>query len=161
MRMRTIEIGVGAFILAGVFALVLLALKVSGLSLSGNSQTYQLHAEFDNIGSLTHRAKVSMAGVTIGRVVGIELNKKTYMARVTMAIDSDVDNIPVDSTAAIETAGLLGEKYIGISIGGAAEFLRPGERIDDTQSAIVLEDLIGKFMLGAVGKDGTASDDAF
>ena len=159
MRMRTIEISVGVFILAGMFALVLLALKVSGLSLTGNSQTYELYAEFDHVGSLTHRAKVAMAGVTIGRVVGIELNKQTYMARVTMAIDSNVDNIPVDSTAAIETAGLLGEKYIGISIGGATEYLRPGELFDDTQSAIVLEDLIGKFMLGIVGKNDINQSD--
>ena len=159
MRMRTIEISVGVFILAGMFALVLLALKVSGLSLAGTSQTYELYAEFDHVGSLTHRAKVAMAGVTIGRVVGIELNKQTYMARVTMAIDSNVDNIPVDSTAAIETAGLLGEKYIGISIGGAAEYLRPGELFDDTQSAIVLEDLIGKFMLGIVGRNDINQSD--
>lgn len=159
MRMRTIEISVGVFILAGMFALVLLALKVSGLSLTGNSQTYELYAEFDHVGSLTHRAKVAMAGVTIGRVVGIELNKQTYMARVTMAIDSNVDNIPVDSTAAIETAGLLGEKYVGISIGGATEYLRPGELFDDTQSAIVLEDLIGKFMLGIVGKNDINQSD--
>lgn len=159
MRMRTIEISVGVFILAGMFALFLLALKVSGLSLTGNSQTYELYAEFDHVGSLTHRAKVAMAGVTIGRVVGIELNKQTYMARVTMAIDSNVDNIPVDSTAAIETAGLLGEKYVGISIGGATEYLRPGELFDDTQSAIVLEDLIGKFMLGIVGKNDINQSD--
>lgn len=162
MRMRTVEIGVGIFILAGMFALILLALQVSGLAMNDRSETYQLYAEFDNIGSLTHRAKVSMAGVVIGRVVDIELNKKTYMARVRMVIDSDIDNIPIDSTAAIETAGLLGEKYIGISIGGAAEFLLPDEFFDDTQSAIVLEHLIGKFVMGAVGKkEEGISEDVF
>ncbi|MCK5893775.1 MAG: outer membrane lipid asymmetry maintenance protein MlaD [Endozoicomonadaceae bacterium] len=161
MQMRTMEIGVGAFILAGVFALVLLALKVSGLAPSGDLQTYELYAEFDNIGSLSQRAKVSLAGVTVGRVVGIDLNKKTYMARVTMEIDNDISNIPVDSSVAIESMSLLGEKYVGISIGGSSEFLLPGEPFDDTQSAIVLENLIGKFMMNSVSADDAASDDSF
>ncbi|CAM3794944.1 outer membrane lipid asymmetry maintenance protein MlaD [Parendozoicomonas haliclonae] len=157
MRMRTVEISVGAFLLAGLFALVLLALRVSGLSLNTEASTYRLYAEFDNVGSLTKRAKVAMGGVTIGRVVDVELDKKTYMARVVMDIDTNIDNIPVDSSAAIITAGLLGEKFIGISIGGAAEFLQDEETIDDTQSAIVLEDLIGKFLLGSVGSDDDSS----
>ena len=161
MRMRTVEISAGAFLLAGIFALVLLALRVSGLSVDSDASTYRLYAEFDNIGSLSHRAKVSMAGVTIGRVVSVELDKRTYMGRVVMDIDSDIDNIPVDSTAAIITAGLLGEKFIGISVGGSREFYQDGETIDDTQSAIVLEDLIGKFLLGSVGKEGDDSGGDF
>ena len=158
MRMRTVEISVGAFLLAGIFALILLALRVSGLSASADHSSYRLYAEFDNVGSLTKRAKVAMGGVTIGRVVHIELDKKTYMARVVMDIESSVDNIPVDSSAAILTAGLLGEKFIGISVGGSQEFLKDDETVDDTQSAIVLEDLIGKFLLGSVGKDDDSSD---
>ncbi len=158
MRMRTVEISVGAFLLAGIFALVLLALRVSGLSVNTEAGTYRIYASFDNVGSLTKRAKVSMAGVTIGRVVDIALDKNTYMARVTMDIDNSVDNIPVDSSAAILTAGLLGEKFIGLSIGGAMEFLQAGESIDDTQSAIVLEDLIGKFLLGSVNNSDDAGD---
>ena len=161
MRMRTVEISVGAFLLAGLFALVLLALRVSGLSVDSENSSYRLYAEFDNVGSLTKRAKVSMGGVTIGRVVSIELDKKTYMARVVMDIQSKVDNIPVDSSAAILTAGLLGEKFVGISIGGAQEFYKDDETIDDTQSAIVLEDLIGKFLLGSVGKDSDEESDGF
>ncbi len=161
MRMRTVEISVGAFLLAGIFALVLLALRVSGLSISTEAHSYRLYAEFDNIGSLTKRAKVAMGGVTIGRVVAVELNKKTYMARVVMDIDANVDNIPVDSSAAILTAGLLGEKFVGISIGGANEYLQDDETVDDTQSAIVLEEMIGKFLLGAVNKDDAAKGENF
>ena len=161
MRMRTVEISVGAFLLAGLFALILLALRVSGLAVNADNSNYRLYAEFDNVGSLTKRAKVSMGGVTIGRVVDVELDKKTYMARVVMDIESGIDNIPVDSSAAILTAGLLGEKFVGISIGGSNEFLKEGETIDDTQSAIILEDLIGKFLLGSVGKDHDEGGDDF
>lgn len=153
MRMRTVEISVGAFMLAGMLALVALAVKVSGLSLNSNQVTYELHAFFDNAGSLKPRSKISMAGVTIGKVKGIRLDKQTYMAEVVMEINRHVDNIPVDSTAAIVTAGLLGEKYISISIGGDEAFLRDGDRFEDTQSAVILEDLIGKFLLGSVNKD--------
>ncbi|MGB1271823.1 MAG: outer membrane lipid asymmetry maintenance protein MlaD [Endozoicomonas sp.] len=153
MRMRTVEISVGAFMLAGMLALVALAVKVSGLSLSSHQGTYELHAFFDNVGSLKPRSKISMAGVTIGKVKGIYLDKQTYMAEVVMDIGRHVDNIPVDSTAAIVTAGLLGEKYISISIGGDEAFLRDGDRFEDTQSAVILEDLIGKFLLGSVNKD--------
>ena len=158
MRMRTVEISVGAFLLAGLFALILLALRVSGLSVNPDNSTYRLYAEFDNVGSLTKRAKVAMGGVVIGRVVDIELDKKTYMARVVMDVNANIDNIPVDSSAAILTAGLLGEKFIGISIGGSRDFYRDGETIDDTQSAVILEDLIGKFLLGSVGKDDDGDD---
>ncbi len=158
MRMRTVEISVGAFMLAGILALLLLALKVSGLSLESARQTYRVYAMFDNVGSLSPRAKVSMSGVTIGRVVSVTFDKRTYMARVDMDIDKTINNIPVDSTAAIVTAGLLGEKFIGISVGGAGEYVEPDGRIEDTQSALILEDLIGKFLLNNVNTDsGSAS----
>ncbi|MBO9484423.1 MULTISPECIES: outer membrane lipid asymmetry maintenance protein MlaD [Gammaproteobacteria] len=152
MRIRTLEISVGAFMLAGMLALVLLAVKVSGLSLKAGGETYELNAYFDNIGALKPRSKISMAGVTIGKVKSVELDKETYMARVVMDIDQQIDNIPIDSTASIVTAGLLGEQYISISIGGDEAFLRDGERFEDTQSALIIEELIGKFLLGTVNK---------
>ncbi|MFK0573033.1 outer membrane lipid asymmetry maintenance protein MlaD [Endozoicomonas sp.] len=152
MRMRTLEISVGAFMLAGVLALVAMAIKVSGLSPKSGGETYELHAYFDNAGSLKSRSKISMAGVTIGKVEKVTLDKNTYMAKVVMDIDQRIDNIPIDSTAAIVTAGLLGEQYISISIGGDEEYLRNGERFEDTQSALILEELIGKFLLGTVNK---------
>ncbi len=153
MQTRTLEIGVGLFLLAGLLALMLLALRVSGLSVSGNGETYKLYANFDNIAGLTVRAKVTMAGVTIGKVTAIDLDRDHYTGRVTMELEKKVDNLPVDSTASILTAGLLGEKYIGISVGGDDELLKDGGTIRDTQSSLVLEDLIGKFLLNSVGKD--------
>ncbi|MOA25351.1 putative phospholipid ABC transporter-binding protein MlaD [compost metagenome] len=94
-----------------------------------------------------------MAGVTIGKVTAIDLDRDSYTGRVTMEIENRVDNLPADSTASILTAGLLGEKYIGISVGGEEEVLRNDGVIEDTQSALVLEDLIGKFLINSVNKE--------
>ncbi|UVJ43273.1 outer membrane lipid asymmetry maintenance protein MlaD [Pseudomonas sp. LS1212] len=154
MQNRTLEIGVGLFLLAGILALLLLALRVSGLSASpGSSDTYKLYAYFDNIAGLTVRAKVTMAGVTIGKVTAIDLDRDTFTGRVTLQLENRVDNLPMDSTASILTAGLLGEKYIGISVGGEEALLKDGGTIHDTQSSLVLEDLIGKFLLNTVSKE--------
>jgi phospholipid/cholesterol/gamma-HCH transport system substrate-binding protein len=153
MQNRTLEVGVGLFLLAGILALLLLALRVSGLSTSTNTDTYKLYAYFDNIAGLTVRAKVTMAGVTIGKVTGIDLDKDTFTGKVTLQLDKKVNNLPLDSTASILTAGLLGEKYIGISVGGDDKQLADGGTIHDTQSSLVLEDLIGKFLLNTVNKD--------
>lgn len=153
MQIRTLEIGVGLFLLAGLLALLLLALRVSGLSVGSTGETYKVYAHFDNIAGLTVRAKVTMAGVTIGRVTAIDLDRDSYTGRVTMELEKKVDNLPTDSTASILTAGLLGEKYIGISVGGDDQLLKDGSTIRDTQSALVLEDLIGKFLLNTVNKD--------
>ncbi|MFJ4347088.1 outer membrane lipid asymmetry maintenance protein MlaD [Pseudomonas sp. NPDC089401] len=153
MQNRTLEIGVGLFLLAGILALLLLALRVSGLSASPSSDTYKVDAYFDNIAGLTVRAKVTMAGVTIGKVTAIDLDRDSFTGRVTMQLDKSVNNLPTDSTASILTAGLLGEKYIGISVGGEEAVLKDGATIHDTQSALVLEDLIGKFLLNSVGKE--------
>ena len=153
MLNRTMEIGVGLVLLAGILALLLLALRVSGLSPTASTDTYKLYANFDNIAGLTVRAKVTMAGVTIGKVTAIDLDRDNYMARVTLQLEKAVDNLPVDSTASILTAGLLGEKYIGISVGGEDATLKDGGTIHDTQSSLVLEDLIGKFLLNTVSKD--------
>ncbi|MBB4863531.1 phospholipid/cholesterol/gamma-HCH transport system substrate-binding protein [Pseudomonas nitritireducens] len=153
MQTRTLEIGVGLFILAGLLALLLLALRVSGLTVGGTGDTYKLYAYFDNIAGVTVRGKVTMAGVTIGKVTAVDLDHDSYRGRVTMEINRQVNNLPDDSTASILTAGLLGEKYIGISVGGDEELLKEGDTIKDTQSALVLEDLIGKFLLNSVNKD--------
>lgn len=153
MQNRTLETGVGLFLLAGILALLLLALRVSGLSASANTDTYKLYANFDNIAGLTVRAKVTMAGVNIGKVTAIDLEHDTFTGRVTMEVNKRVNNLPSDSTASILTAGLLGEKYIGISVGGDDQLLKDGGVIHDTQSSLVLEDLIGKFLLNSVGKD--------
>ncbi|KFX68427.1 organic solvent ABC transporter substrate-binding protein [Pseudomonas taeanensis MS-3] len=153
MQNRTLEIGVGLFLLAGLLALLLLALRVSGLTVGSVDNTYKVYAHFTNIAGLTVRAKVTTAGVTIGKVTAIDLDRDSYTGRVTMALDKDVDNLPLDSTASILTAGLLGEKYIGISVGGDEELLADGSTIHDTQSSLVLEDLIGKFLLNSVNKD--------
>ncbi|CAD5106795.1 outer membrane lipid asymmetry maintenance protein MlaD [Zestomonas carbonaria] len=153
MRIRTLEIGVGLFLLAGLLALLLLALRVSGLTVDATKDTYKLYANFDNIAGLTVRAKVTMAGVTIGKVTAIDLDRDSYTGRVTMELDSSVDNLPADSTASILTAGLLGEKYIGLSVGGDDALLKDGSTIHDTQSALVLEDLIGKFLMNSVNRE--------
>ncbi|POA17664.1 MULTISPECIES: outer membrane lipid asymmetry maintenance protein MlaD [unclassified Pseudomonas] len=153
MQNRTLEIGVGLFLLAGILALLLLALRVSGLSPVSSTDSYKLYAYFDNIAGLTVRSKVTMAGVTIGKVTAIDLDRDSFTGRVTLELEKRVDNLPSDSTASILTAGLLGEKYIGISVGGEESLLKDGQTIHDTQSALVLEDLIGKFLLNTVSKD--------
>ena len=153
MQNRTMEIGVGLFLLAGILALLLLALRVSGLSPTASTDTYKLYAYFDNIAGLTVRAKVTMAGVTIGKVTAVDLDRDNYTARVTLQLEKSVDNLPTDSTASILTAGLLGEKYIGISVGGEDTVLKDGGTIHDTQSSLVLEDLIGKFLMNTVSKE--------
>lgn len=147
MRLRTVEISVGAFMLAGILALGFLAIQVSGLSIRDNNRaTYKLVAHFNNASGLAVRAKVSVAGVVIGRVTAISLDPVDTRAKVEMAIDKSVNFLTVDTIAAIQTAGILGEKYISLSVGGEPDMLKNGDEIADTQSALVLEDLIGKFL---------------
>ncbi|MDT8880375.1 outer membrane lipid asymmetry maintenance protein MlaD [Halomonas saccharevitans] len=150
-RSKTMELGVGLFMLAGILGLVFLGLRVSGLSLSVPSETFQLEANFANIGGLKPRARVTMAGVTVGRVESIELDTDWYDARVVMELDGELEGqLPEDSTAAILTAGLLGEQYVGLSVGGAPETLGDGDTLRDTQSALVLEELIQQFVTSMV-----------
>ncbi|MFN3237266.1 MAG: outer membrane lipid asymmetry maintenance protein MlaD [Pseudomonadales bacterium] len=149
MQMRTIEIVVGTFLLAGLISLAILAIRVSGFTVNPDQQTYTVMARFDNIGGLVVRSKVSIAGVVVGKVRTIELDQETFMARVELEIDANVNQIPIDSTAAILTDGLLGGKFIGLSIGAEEDVLQDGDEIYDTQSAIILEELIGKFLLNA------------
>lgn len=152
MRTRTLEMAVGLFLVAGFVALFFLAIKVSGLSDETSRPSYRLYASFQNAGGLTVRAKVTMAGVAIGRVSAISLDPQTLKAKVALDIYKDVNSIDNDSVASILTAGLLGEKYIGIVPGAGDETLKEGDEIEQTQSALVLEDLIGKFLSSMANK---------
>lgn len=146
MRMRFVELTVGSFMVMGIIALVLMAFRVSGLSGQTNGNTYTLKARFENLAGLTERAKVSMSGVTIGRVTKVYLDPEWYSAVVEMEIDESMSTLTLDTSASILTAGLLGEKYIGLTVGAEDEFLEDGDWIEDTQSALVLEELIGRFL---------------
>ena len=146
MRTRLMESAVGAFMVMGIIALVLMALRVSGISTSDAGDKYTIKAYFENLGGLTERAKVSMSGVTIGRVTNVYLDSEDYVAVVEMEIHSSMSTLTTDTSAAILTAGLLGEKYIGLTVGAEDEYLEEGGVIEDTQSALVLEELIGQFL---------------
>ena len=146
-RNLKLELIVGVFILLGLFAFARLALEVSGFTLSSYAQdSYRLYARFDNIAGLTPRAKVTMAGVNIGRVEAIQLDPNQQRALVAMRIDGDVNFLTTDSSAAIQTSGLLGEKYIELTSGADEELLEDGSHIEFTQSALILENLIGRFL---------------
>jgi phospholipid/cholesterol/gamma-HCH transport system substrate-binding protein len=146
MRTRLMELAVGAFMVMGIIALVLMALRVSGISTSEVGDKYTIKAYFENLGGLTERAKVSMSGVTIGRVTRVYLDAEDYVAVVEMEITKGMSTLTTDTSAAILTAGLLGEKYIGLTVGANDEYLEEGGIIEDTQSALVLEELIGQFL---------------
>ncbi len=146
MQSRQIEITVGLFILLGIVALSFLAIQVSGLSFAdARRDTYALSAQFNTVAGLTPRAKVMVAGVAVGHVRAIHIDPITVRAVVEMAIDKDVDYLTTDSIASIKTAGVLGEQYVSIAVGGAPDILKAGDTIKDTQSAMILEDLISKF----------------
>lgn len=145
MERTTLDLWVGAFVVAGVAALVVLAMKVGNLSTYNGGETYQLQAYFSNIGGLKPQASIKSAGVLVGRVTAISLDTERYEAKVTMNIDNRYQ-FPKDTFANILTSGLLGEQYIGLVPGGDTEFLKTGEVVKQTQSAVVLEDLIGKFL---------------
>lgn len=138
---------VGAFTLAGFISLGVLAVKVSGFDLSAKTGNYTLKAHFENISGLVVRSKVSIGGVIVGQVSSISLDQDTFSALVTMEIDGNVNQLTTDTIAIIYTDGLLGGKYIGLSVGAEDEYLQSGDEIEDTQSAIVLEELIGKFLM--------------
>ncbi len=156
---RTIEIGTGLFVLLGFAALLFLTTQLpsSGLKLGGARPGYHVTAEFDNIGDLKVGSPVTMSGVRIGDVEAIRFDPKSYKAVVSMRIDAQYRQIPEDSFASIQTQGLLGGKYIGLSPGGLDTYLKDGSTIDQTQSAIVLENLINKFFANfASSKSGDA-----
>lgn len=153
-RNRGVEIAVGIFVVLGLVALLVLALQVSnlaGLDVWGEDH-YEVTARFDNIGGLKERAQVSMAGVQIGRVSRIRFDDRSFQAEVTMRIRGRHDELPMDTTASIYTSGLLGEQYVGLEPGGDEAYLADGDEITFTQSALVLEDLIGQFLY-SMGED--------
>jgi len=150
---RKTEITVGAFVLLGLLALVYLALNVSNLSGLSSDKGYSISANFDNIGGLRKRAKVTLSGVSVGRVTGIVYDKETLRAKVTMSINANVDYLPTDTQASIYTSGLLGEQYISLEPGAEDEVLKEASQLELTQSAVVLEELIGQFMTNMATKD--------
>jgi len=145
MERTTLDLWVGVFVVAGVAALAMLAMKVGNLSTYNMSETYQVHAYFTNIGGLKPKASIKSAGVLVGRVTDISLDTQRYEANVVMSLDKRYQ-FPKDTFADILTSGLLGEQYIGLVPGGDSEMLKNGDQIKMTQSAVVLENLISKFM---------------
>jgi phospholipid/cholesterol/gamma-HCH transport system substrate-binding protein len=158
----TLEIGTGLFVLLGFAALLFLTtqLPASGMKFGGAKAGYRVTAEFDNIGDLKVGSPVTMSGVRVGDVTNIRFDSKDYKAVVTLRVDPQYNQIPEDSFASIQTQGLLGGKYIGISPGGLDNYLKDGSRIDQTQSAIVLESLINKFFASyaSKGSDSQSTD---
>lgn len=154
MTSKGVEIGVGVFVALGFAALLMLAMKVSNLSESSTDDGYELIARFDNIGGLKVRSPVTMAGVRIGRVSAIGFDGQTYEAVVTLTIGSKYDQLPTDTSASIFTAGLLGEQYVGLEAGGSLEYLRNKDEIKLTQSAVVLEQIIGQFLYNRAAEGG-------
>ena len=146
MQRQFVEVIVGLFVVTSVVAVLFLSLKVSNFNSSTVSDPYQVSARFDNIGSLKARAPVTMAGVRIGRVNDIRLDSDSYQAEVVMDLSGEYKKIPVDTSASINTQGLLGEQFVSLEPGGQQKYLTDGDRIRLTQSAVVLENLIGQLL---------------
>lgn len=143
---RTVQVWVGLFVAIGIAAIFFLTMKVSNINAFRELEGYTITARFDNVGGLKVRSPVKMAGVVVGRVADIGFDNDTYEALVYMKIDRSFDMIPVDTTASIFTAGLLGEQYIGFEAGGKERYLEEGSELRLTQGAMVLENLIGTFL---------------
>ena len=154
MQRGVLDLWVGLFVAAGLAALVMLAFKVGNIGTVNMSDTYSVTAQFDNIGGLKVRAPVKSAGVVVGRVSNISFDDKTYEATVTLGLDTRY-TFPKDTIAAVLTAGLLGEQYVGLDAGGSDKKLAAGDKIQITQSAIVLESLISQFLFNKAA-DGSA-----
>ncbi len=150
---RTMELGTGLFALLGIGALFFLTTQTTGRDDFNVDDTFTVEARFENVGSLKARAPVSMSGVTIGRVTDIRFDSNSLDAVVTFVIDSRYDQIPDDSDASILTAGLLGSQYIGLQAGGSDFYLEEGSEILFTQSAIVIENLISKYLFSSRSDD--------
>jgi len=146
MKYGVKEFWVGLFVLIGVLALVLLSVRVGNFSSGDSKEGYHISASFQDIGGLTAKSPVRMSGVTIGRVVSISIDPNDYSAVVKMQISGDHANLPYDSSASILTSGLLGSQYIGLEPGAEDDFLKEGDKLEYTQSAMVLEKLIGRFI---------------
>jgi phospholipid/cholesterol/gamma-HCH transport system substrate-binding protein len=153
MNRTTLDLWVGIFVAIGLGALLFLALKVGNLSSLDSGDTYRLEAKFDNIGGLKVRAPVKSSGVVVGRVSDIQFDPKDYVAVVTMKVD-DRYKFPRDTFATINTSGLLGEQYVSFEVGGDTKMLKNGDTIKKTQSAVVLEQLISRFMFSKAAGNG-------
>ena len=143
---RTTELMVGMFIAAGAAALFVLAMRVSNLSSFSTGDTYHLTARFENVGGLKVRSAVTVGGVNVGRVTGIDYDSERFQAVVSLEVENRYNRFPEDPAAAIYTAGLLGEQYVALEPGGSEEVLKDGSQIELTQSALVLEKLVSKFL---------------
>ena len=156
MHRKIIDVWVGLFVLLGAAAVLFLALQAGNMSSFSFAETYTVTGKFDNIGGLKPQAPVKSAGVVVGRVGDISFDDKTFQAMVSLDLDPNY-KFPKDSSLKILTAGLLGEQYIGIEPGGETKNLVDGDRINRTQSATVLEDLINQFIYSkaAEGKEGS------
>jgi phospholipid/cholesterol/gamma-HCH transport system substrate-binding protein len=158
---RSLEIGTGLFVLLGFAALVFLTTQLPGsqLGVLGQTDGIAVTARFDNVGDLQAGAPVSMAGVKVGRVSGVAFDSTDYRAVVSMQIEEQYDRIPDDTWASIETAGLLGAKYVGLDAGGSESYLVAGSQIDNTQSAMVLEKLINRLFSALAGSKDSDSEE--
>jgi phospholipid/cholesterol/gamma-HCH transport system substrate-binding protein len=157
---RTFDVSTGLFVLLGFVAIGFLVTQITSREFGVGGDYYRLHAQFENVGGLKTGAPVSMAGVTIGRVEDIGYDMNLLKATVTLRLDGKYRKIPNDSDASIFTAGLLGGQYIGLSPGGSEEFFTDGETVEFVQDAIVLENLISKYLFSQAGKDsGQKSDE--
>ena len=153
MNSRTVEIGVGVFVALGIAALFMLAMQASNLSTMSGGDGYIITAGFENVGGLKERSAVTVSGVRVGRVETIEYDHESFEAVVSLRIDAQHDSFPVDTSASIYTSGLLGEQYVALEPGGALENLVAGDRLQLTQSALVMEQVIGQFLYStAAGK---------
>ncbi|MGL4206849.1 MAG: outer membrane lipid asymmetry maintenance protein MlaD [Aeromonadaceae bacterium] len=157
MKFSKVEFTVGCFMLAGILAGILLAFKVAGFTFDAASDSYALYARFDNIGGLKVRSPVKIGGVVVGRVAEISIDTKSFAPVVELQIQKRYDQLASTTTASILTSGLLGEQYVGLTPGFMDEemgttILKSGDRIEDTKSALVLEDLIGKFLYSQSSK---------
>jgi len=146
LQKRTMEMWVGLFVAAGLAGLAMLAFKVGNLATADVLDGYKLEARFDNIGGLKVKSAVTLGGVRIGRVSGIYYDKQDYEAVAVLNVDGRYKMLPKDTRASILTSGLLGEQYIGLEPGISDEYLKEGDRIEDTSSALVLEKLVGQFL---------------
>jgi phospholipid/cholesterol/gamma-HCH transport system substrate-binding protein len=155
---KSTEMLVGMFIAAGVAALFVLAMQVSNLSNMSTGETYRLIARFENIGGLKVRSPVTVGGVRVGRVSAIDYDNERFEAVVTLEVERRYDQFPMDTSASIYTAGLLGEQYIGLEPGGDEELLADGSEIDMTQSALIIEKLVSKFLFNKAAEGGTETE---
>ncbi len=148
-----IEFTAGLFMLLGIAGLVFLALQATDRGMTGSGESYEIVAYFTNVGSLKPRAAVSVGGVTVGRVTRIDLDPDTLEARVHLRISNRYSDLPEDTSASILTSGILGDQYVGLEPGGSPEPLRAGDRLLITNSAMVLEQLIGRYLFSSDGEN--------